>query len=470
MSQSATEVIAVYAADTRHLPFEVTKQAKLHIVDTLACIYAGAGTDAVKILAEANYWTGTPDDIPVLGWGYAKTLDGAAQLLGTAAHAHDFDDKSYLMPGHPSAPIVAALLATSFDLSTNHAKAISGLSFIHAYVKGIEVAGKVGEIIADDHTDQGWHNISTVGLLGAAAACAALRGLDARKSERTLAIAASHASGILNTSGTMVKPLHCGNAARAGYMAAALAEKEFTAGEDFLAGTYGFVHAFTGGRRSGIALPPIDMEGPSLPPLTGQHFELINPGIDVKRYPCCHVAHTGINGMKKLRERNGFHIGEVAKIICYVPTRKRMSYLQCTEPKTPTEARFSMNFAVAAAMRYGTVALEHFSPDLLASGEFRQLMALVEMRLQDKKEEDAVDIEVFFKDGRRMSERGAPTPVSWEYVAGKFESCMKHASQPCDPEPILALLEHLEIQKDMSGIFQQSGFARTYASLASSHG
>lgn len=466
MSQSATEALAGYVGDTRHPPAEVTEQAKLHIADTLACIYAGTETDAVKILAESNYWTGTPDDIPVPGWGYAKTLDGAAQLLGTAAHAHDFDDKSYLMPGHPSAPIVAALLATIFDFSTNHAKALSGRSFIHAYIKGIEVSGKFGEIIADDHTDQGWHNISTVGLLGAAAACAALRGLDASKNERALAIAASHASGILNNSGTMVKPLHCGNAARAAYMAAALAQREFTAGDDFLAGNYGFIHAFTGGRRTGIELPPVDLQGLYLPPLTGRHFELINPGLDVKQYPCCHVAHTGINGMRKIRERKDFHIGEVEKIICYVPTRKRMSYLQCPDPKTPTEARFSMNFAVAAAMRYGTVELEHFNTELLASGEFRQLMALVEMRLQDKNENNAVDIEVFFKNGRCMSERGAQTPVTWDYIASKFSSCMKHAPQPCDPERVLGMLKHLEIQEDVSGIFKQSGISHTPASRA----
>jgi len=453
MKLPATKVIARYTADRRQPLRAVVEQAKLHIADTLACIYAGTGTEAVKILAEANYWAGTPDDVPVPGWGYARTLDAAAELLGTAAHAYDFDDTSNKIPFHPSASIVAALLATVVDLSRNHAKAPTGTDFIHAYVKGMEVSCKVGEILGDDHTDQGWHTISTLGLLGAVVACAALRSLDAIGSEHALAIACSHAGGILNNSGTMVKPLHCGISARAGYMAAALAKRQFTAGNDVLEGNYGFIYAFTGGRRSDMELPSPDLSSTFLPPLTGEHFELINPGIQVKRYPCCQEAHANINGMKKIRARQGFDIDEVKKIISYVATEKRMSYLQCPDPQTPTEARFSMNFAVAAAMKYGAVTLEHFTSERLATEEFRQLMRLVEMRLQNKEGDDAVDIEVIFKDGRRMSERGAGQPANWDDIVSKFSDCIGQALQPTDPAPILAVLKQLDEQKDVSESF-----------------
>ena len=459
MNLSATSLIAAYAADSRQPPVAVTEQAKLHILDTIACIYAGTGTEAVKILGEANHWRGGPGDIPVPGWGYAKTPDAAAELLGTAAHAYDFDDKSYLLPGHPSAPIVSALLATGFDLSAN-STAASGLRFIHAYVKGIEVAGKVGELIADDHTDQGWHNISTIAVLGASAACAALRGLNAQASERALAIAASLAGGILANSGTMVKPLHSGNGARAGFVSATLAARGFTACDDFLAGPYGFIHAFTGGRRSNIEFPAFDVHGLCLPPLRSEHFELAIPGIEVKRYPCCHVAHTGINGILQIQERAGFQIGEVERVICYVPTRKRMSYLQFLDPKTPTEARFSMNFTVAVAMHYGRVELEHFDHAVLESEEIQKLMRLIEMRLQDKAAVEAVDVEVVFKDGRRWSERSAQAPASWEYVADKFRGCMKYAFQAVDPERLLADLHLLDTVTDVAEIFDSSKLCR----------
>lgn len=466
MKQSATEIIAAYAADSRLPPPEAVEQAKLHIADTLACIYAGTGTDAVRILAEANYWTGTHNDVPVPGWGYSKTLDGAAQLLGTAAHAYDFDDTSWKIPFHPSASIVASLLATVTDLSGSGAKASTGLNFIHAYVKGMEVSCKIGEILGNDHTDQGWHTISTLGLLGAAVACAALRGLDAIGSERALAIASSHAGGILNNSGTMMKPLHCGISSKAGYMAAALAQRSFTAGSNILEGSYGFVHAFTGGRRAEITLPPVHTSGQCLPALTGDHIELVNPGIQVKRYPCCQEAHSCIGAMTELRERPGFSIDNVEKVICYVATKKQMSYLQCPEPVTPTEARFSMNFTVAAAMCFGSVTLDHFNSELLASDSFRQSMRLVDMRLQDKIGSKAVDIEVLFRDGRCMSGRVTSQPAAWNEIASKFIKCMEYALHPIDPEPILATLKQLDTQRDMSCIFRENTSATQVPSMA----
>jgi 2-methylcitrate dehydratase PrpD len=453
MTPSATKRLAAYIADPRPLPAAAAVAAKLHIADTLACLYAGTGTAAVKVLADANHWAGTPGDVPVPGWGYAKTADGAAQMLGTAAHAHDFDDTSFKVPFHPSAPIVAALLATSFELSGNQGRGPGGAAFIHAYVKGVEVSCKLGEILGDDHTDQAWHTISTLGTLGAAAACAELRGLDAGQSELALAIASSHAGGILNNSGTMVKPLHCGMAARSGTMAAALAERGFTAGIDVLEGSYGFVHAFTGGRRSALDLQEPRSTVTFLPPLTGEHFEIEYPGIEVKRYPCCQVAHAAIDGMRRIRARDDFRAADVEKVFCYVSTRKRMSYLQCPDPRTSTEARFSMNFAVATAMRHGDVALEHFSTEALASEELRRIMRRVEMRLQEKPSADAMDIEVLFTDGRRIGERGSRTPASWAEVVSKLEGCMSHALRPTDSRTLLADLQALDTREDLCGIF-----------------
>jgi len=452
VTNTTSELIARYTADPRHPPRDVIDKAKLHIADTLGCIYAGSSSATVRILAEANHWSGTFEDAPVPGWGYAKTFDAAAELLGTAGHELDFDDTSSTMPGHPSAPIVAALLVTASDLSANQNRSLGGLDFILAYIKGMEVTCKVGKSFRLDHKGQGWHTISTVGLLGAATACAALRGLDAAGCERALAIACSHACGILNNSGTMVKPLHSGLAARSGYMSAALAEKQFTAGSDILKGQYGLANAFTGGRYDDVEISAIDGHDPVLPPLAGEHFELINPGLKVKLFPCCQVAHTCIDAMIKIRNLPDFDIREVAKIICYVSTEMRMRDLQCPQPQTPSEARFSMNFTVAVAMLHGSLKMEHFNFDMLSSEKLRDCMRLVEMRLPDKMTGGTVDVEVIFKDGRRVTQRGIDGPPSWANVETKFNDCMMLASKPTDQEDLLSVLKQLETQKDVSAI------------------
>lgn len=113
-----------------------------------------------------------------------------------------------------------------------------------------------------------------------------------------------------------------------------------------------------------------------------------------------------------------------------------------------------MNFTVTAAMISGEVTLDHFTSDLLASDEFQKLMPLVDMRLQDKTGEDAVDIEVVFKDGSKIGERGTYEPVTWVDIENKFDSCVKHTAQPSIGSVIFSKLQRLEIQESMIEIFQ----------------
>lgn len=450
MTKTTSELIAEFTADQRHPPQDVIEQAKLHIADTLGCIYAGSGSRTVQILAEANRWSGSSEDVPVPGWGYAKTYDAAAELLGTAGHELDFDDTSSTMPGHPSAPIVAALLVTAADLSRNSSEPCGGPDFLVAYIKGMEVACKIGKSFGLIHKGQGWHTISTVGLLGSAAACAALRGLDASGCERALAIASSHACGILNNSGTMVKPLHSGISARAGYMSAALAERHFTAGKDVLHGHYGLANALTGGHFDDVGISTTDGESSTLPPLSGDLYEFTDPGLKVKLFPCCQVAHTCIDAMIKIRKAPDFDIEAVEKIICYVSTEMRMRDLQCPDPQTPSEARFSMNFTVAVAMLHGSLKMQHFSSEFLASEELRKYMRLVEMRLPNDLAGQDIDVEVIFKEGRRVTQRGVDGPPSWADVESKFADCVSRAKMPVNVA--IPDLKKLDAIKDLSGV------------------
>ena len=68
----------------------------------------------------------------------------------------------------------------------------------------------------------GWHSTGMVGVLGAAAACARLMKVPATAIPHVMGIAASLASGFTANFATMTKPLHCGNAARNGVLAATL--------------------------------------------------------------------------------------------------------------------------------------------------------------------------------------------------------------------------------------------------------
>src|SRR3546814_8771130 len=83
-------------------------------------------------------------------------------------------------------------------------------------------------MIYPDHYDRGWHITGTTGVLGSAAACARLLGMNVEQTVMALGIAASQPIGLREQFGTMTKPFHPGAAAKAGLMSALLAKSGFT--------------------------------------------------------------------------------------------------------------------------------------------------------------------------------------------------------------------------------------------------
>ncbi|MBZ0325060.1 MAG: MmgE/PrpD family protein, partial [Alphaproteobacteria bacterium] len=110
----------------------------------------------------------------------------AALVNGVAMHVLDYDDVALPLGGHPSTVLVPALLAEA-----DAVPGTTGKDLVRAYVAGYEVWAEVAGRDADAHHLKGWHPTSALGVLGAAAACAVLRGLDADKAAHAIGIAAS---------------------------------------------------------------------------------------------------------------------------------------------------------------------------------------------------------------------------------------------------------------------------------------
>ena len=90
----------------------------------------------------------------------------AAFLNGVAANVLDFDDCTDNLGGHPSSPILPALIALAEEL------AASGRDVLTAYVVGFEIETALGRGVNFHHYEKGWHPTATLGVFGAAAACA----------------------------------------------------------------------------------------------------------------------------------------------------------------------------------------------------------------------------------------------------------------------------------------------------------
>ncbi|MCE6078343.1 MmgE/PrpD family protein [Agrobacterium vitis] len=362
----------------------------------------------------------------------SKVRDSLSTFSGQV-HADDFDDTSeHTMNGHPSAPIVSALIPTAYMVGA------TGADVVRAYAVGIEVACKLGSAIGAGHTRRGWHTISTLGTLGATAATANLRGLDFAQTERALAIACSFAGGILGNTGTMTKSLHCGRAAQAGYMASALASEGFTSGADILETEAGFLDTFTDRSLSEIDVTEL-----------GKVWDLVAPGLAVKLYPCCSCTHRAIDGAIDLRQLHAPDPKTIEQITCTV-REECTHYLRFPNPKTGIEAKFSMNYTVAVALSHGKVTLGDFETTAISRDEVAMLVPKVRMVVpSDEKESGGV--EVVLKDGRRFTThrkipRGAPEdPPTWDDVIGKLRDGLARArkARPVHPEALFAGLQEM---------------------------
>ena len=199
--------------------------ARIAFLDYLASLASAETEQAVQDLAR---FIGTDQNITVnqdtsINQNKTAHVDGyesnstvrradKAMYYGFASHYLDFDDAQANLAGHFSTVLYSALLAVLEPNDTWH-------DFFRAYIIGAELEGIIGSLINPAHRTQGWHSTGTVGVIGAAAAIGALRGLHGESLAQLLSLAATQSAGMFFQSGTDGKPLHAGLAARNGVWA-----------------------------------------------------------------------------------------------------------------------------------------------------------------------------------------------------------------------------------------------------------
>jgi 2-methylcitrate dehydratase PrpD len=199
----------------------------------------------------------------------------AAWINGTAGRALDYDDVA--LRGHPSTMLVPAILAEGEALRA------SGRDMLAAYVAGYETCAELAWRDPGHHHRKGWNPTGIFGPIGAAAACASLRHLDAEHASNALARAAPQSSGVMANFGTMTTPFRAGRSAHSGLITARLAEVGFTASPDAIEHSQGFLTAVS---PAGEA----DRETPAQ--ALGSEWKILKYRLGIKNAPLV-AAHTG---------------------------------------------------------------------------------------------------------------------------------------------------------------------------------
>lgn len=277
-----TEAFVRFAHSARTVDFgeEARRLALNSIIDGVGCMYAGAQEATPGIVASIIPLAMSPAGVlqvfsPTLSI-YATPAD-CAWHAATAMDALEFGDVSHPAQAHPITVLLSSLLSASC-LSE-----VSGNELITSYLVGFELLGKLGCYLNPRLFDVGWHPTPVVGPMASVLGGGTLLGLGEEQLLAGLGHAASSAGGIRANLGTMGKPLHAGQAARAGVIFMQLAMEGASSSDRILDHEFGLLRCF--GFEGDLDSLTRNLPVPE---------RCCQYGVALKMYPSCIASHPGI--------------------------------------------------------------------------------------------------------------------------------------------------------------------------------
>lgn len=332
------------------------------LLDTVGCMVGGWSAAEAAPMAALLRARSAPDGPGlVTGSGFRASREIAAMANGTLAGALHYDDVSRFMGGHPSAPVAAAIVAEC------GAGRRTGDAALGAYVLGIETSVRIGHALGRGHGARGWHTTATAGVFGAAAAVAHLQGLKADECAQAIGMSASFASGLKSAFKTMTRSLHDGWAAHSGLLAANLVQAGLSGPADGLE-TAGLLAVLgsSAGEADGI------IEG------FGTPWTFEAPGDGLKVYPCHGATHRALDAALVIRARAHLTPAGITAVRCYNPP-PWFQWVPRLIPRTGEEARFSMEYILAAALTDGIINQMTFTDAAVSRAVIRDLYPKIQL-------------------------------------------------------------------------------------------
>ncbi len=378
----------------------VENEARRTLMNWAGCAIGAARHPTVQAALGAVQELAPSPQATVLGRSERVDIASAAMLNGITSHTFDFDDTHLKTIIHPAGPVASAALALAEHIDAN------GRQLVDALVLGIDVECRVGNVIYPDHYDRGWHITGSTGMLGAAAACARLLGLDATRTTMALGIAASQPIGVREQFGSMTKPFHPGGAARAGLMAALMARHGFTASTRALEAPRGLIQTYS----TRCAWDEATAE-------LGERFEIASN--TYKPFACGIVIHPSIDGCVQLRNAHGLKAEDIERVELKVHPLV-LELTGKTAPKSGLEGKFSVYHAAAAGIVFGQAGEAEFADGIVNRADVIALRDRVNATVDERIDETAADVTITCRDGRQLH-------VFVEHAIGSRERPMSDA-------------------------------------------
>jgi 2-methylcitrate dehydratase PrpD len=406
-------------------------------LDTLGAIIGGSSLEENTRLARFAAARSPEGRCRLLGHRVNTDSFWASLTNATAGVALEMDEGNRLGGGHPAIHVIPGALAVAEE------QGLSGKRLLEAIVAGYEIGSRLGGAttpLPNVHSHGTWGTIST------AVAVAKLADVPAETIREVMNLAASMSPANSWTpalEGATIRNLYPGRSAFQGILAVDLQRCGFTGLRDAPSDVYATILA-------DAFEPELALEG------LGESYRIEENYF--KFHACCRYNHFALEALATLRHAHTFDADDVERVhVTTIPFGLRMAD---PAPTNTLAAKFSIPFAVAAALVLETTGVAAFEPAALGDRRIRELAERVEVSADAAMSPRRVDhptarVRVSLRDGRILEGtaavvRGdAANPVPAGEVVAKFLAL----SSPVLGEPrarrVVELSHELETMKDI---------------------
>ena len=425
----------VEETSVERLPDAAIKAARLVLLDTIGAMVAGSAQPENRRLADSVHERRSRASATLLGHGGRVDPLLATFVNATAGVALEVDEGSRLGGGHPAIHVIPAALAAAEDIGAD------GGRLLEATIAGYEVCSRLGSATTPRPNV---HSHGTWGTIGSAVAVAKLARLDARAVKAVINLAASMSPANTWTTaleGVTIRNAYPGRSGLEGILAVDLHRAGFTGLPDAPADVYGTILADR-------FEPERALDGLGGPLRIEQNY--------FKLYACCRYNHFALDALLALaRDLTPAQVERV--VVTTIPFGPRMAD---PAPVSMLGAKFSIPYAVAAALVLGRADVSAFVEPALTDPRIRALAARVEVRVDPQMSPRRSDyptavVEIVLTDGRTLSGstrvvRGDfADPVPAAEIVDKFLALTTETLGRERARDVVRIVEQVETLKDV---------------------
>ena len=427
---------------THGVPDTVLHETQRLVLNQLKASVGATDHAAVRILHD--WATASPAAEPAartLWFGTRATAERAAVVNGALFEVLDFHDTYIPTFMHAVSGVLPAVLALA------EARRSSGREFLTALALGLEVELAVATILMPTGYYRGFVPAGLVGGVGAAAACAALTGLDAERARNAIGLAMCTAFGTYESVGSMALSYITGATARSGLTAFELAERGLDAPRTAFEGEKGMLASYSNESADKIDRVLGSMAAPWR--VFGQTYKTV-PTETITHGPIECVLALKPLARGRTVEHMKFHVEAiVVKIV-----KERME--RFGDPSSELTARFDLCHCAAAAWERGRFTRAEMREPVYADPAVLALRSRIELVADPaRKTFEGAGLDITFTDGSTesfdvLNFLGTPgRPMSDDQLADVFRASAAGLLAPDKIEQLLVAVWQLDSAPDL---------------------